>query len=207
MSKNPEKFLEAYKKLETILRKTEKYNSVFEYESILTNPETVERLKLCRLIRNYIVHNENSADFVAPTNEMISFLTKQCKEVQKIVKTVGSVCTPVTPVKPDSSMTIRMILKKINDKNLNFYPVVDEKTGKLIGVVDFENIVSAIQHADYKLIAKFFENVSLISLKNNLKNDCVIANKEEEYSKYTDVKKSIIVIDDKENCVGVIAKE
>ena len=207
MSKNTEKFLETYKKLETMLRKTEQYNSVFEYESILTDPETVEKLKLCRLIRNYIVHNENGSDFVVPTNEMISFITKQCAEVQKLVKTVGAICTPVTAIKSDSQATIRMVLKKINDKNLNFYPVADEKTGKLIGVVDFGNIVVALQHANYKLTAKFFENVSLTNLKNNLKNNCVVVNKEEEYSKYTDVKKSIIVIDDKENCVGVIAKE
>lgn len=207
MSKNTEKFLEAYKKLETMLRKTEQYNNVFEYESILTDPETVEKLKLCRLIRNYIVHNENGADFVVPTNEMISFITKQCQEVQKLVKTVGAICTPVTSIKSDSPMTIRMVLKKINDKNLNFYPVADEKTEKMIGVIDFENIVSAIQHADYKLTAKFFENVSLNNLKNNLKNNYVIANKDEEYSKYTDTKKSIIVTNDEGNCIGVIAKE
>lgn len=207
MSKNTEKFLEAYKKLETILRKTEQYNSVFEYESILTDPETVEKLKLCRLMRNYIVHNENGADFVAPTTEMISFIAKQCQEVQKLVKTVETICTPVTSFKSDSPMTIRMILKKINDKNLNFYPVTDGKTGKLIGVVDFENVVSALQKADYKLTAKFFENVSLNSLKNNLKNNFVVANKDEEYSKYTNAKKAIIVTNNEGKCIGVIRKE
>lgn len=207
MTKNTEKFLETYKKLETTLRKAEQFNSVFEYENSLTDPEIVEKLKLCRLTRNYIVHNENSVDFVAPTSEMISFLAKQCEWAQKRVKTLEDACTIVNTIKASKPITIRMVLKNLNDNDFTFWPVSDEEAKKIIGIVDLKTIASALKHANYKMTANFFENVSLNQLKNNFKNDYVVLKKDEEYSKYADVKKPIIVDFGHGKYVGVIVKE
>lgn len=64
-----EKFLEAYKELEQILR--EDNVSVLDYENSLSEADK-EKLKVCRIIRNYASHNDKK--FVTCTKEQIKFL-------------------------------------------------------------------------------------------------------------------------------------
>ena len=64
-----DKYLEAYKELESEL----KYNGqgVLDYENSLSGTEQ-EKLKVCRIMRNYMSHNDTS--FLTPSEEQIKFL-------------------------------------------------------------------------------------------------------------------------------------
>ena len=71
LSMTRSKFLENYKELEKTLALIG--TDVLNYENIFTNSEDSNKLKLCRMTRNYLQHN-NDQNFVEPTDKMIKFL-------------------------------------------------------------------------------------------------------------------------------------
>ena len=85
-------FLEKYKELERTLALIE--TDVLNYENIFTNSEDSNKLKMCRMTRNYLQHN-NDQNFVEPTDKMIRFLENLNKSLlaktetnaKKMVKT------------------------------------------------------------------------------------------------------------------------
>jgi len=73
-----EQFLSEYKHLEQELR----YDglSVLDYENSLTG-NTAEKLKVCRIMRNYLSHNDTV--FIAASREQVEFLAKCCESVRQ----------------------------------------------------------------------------------------------------------------------------
>ena len=92
LSMTRSKFLENYKELEKTLALIG--TDVLNYENIFTNSEDSNKLKLCRMTRNYLQHN-NDQNFVEPTDKMIKFLENLNKSLlaktetnaKKMVKT------------------------------------------------------------------------------------------------------------------------
>jgi len=74
MNKLTTDFLTEYKTLESNIR-SELGISVLDYENKLTEAgktTEAEKLKVCRIIRNYLSHNDT--DFIVPTKDMINFV-------------------------------------------------------------------------------------------------------------------------------------
>ena len=66
------KFLEKYKELEGILRNSDSI-SILQYEETLS-PTDMEKLRICRQIRNYVQHHDDGYTFLSATETMCDFL-------------------------------------------------------------------------------------------------------------------------------------
>ena len=70
-----EKFLDAFRALDTELK--DQGSTVLEYENSLKDGSIEkEKLKVCRIMRNYMAHNDTT--FLTASNEQIKFLQKIC---------------------------------------------------------------------------------------------------------------------------------
>lgn len=78
-----EKFLDAFRALDTELKSDGK--TVLDYENTLESTEQ-ERLKVCRIMRNYMSHNDTT--FLEATNEQITFLNEQVTYLRSLAHTV-----------------------------------------------------------------------------------------------------------------------
>ena len=92
------KFLENYKELEKTLALIG--TDVLNYENIFTNSEDSNKLKLCRMTRNYLQHN-NDQNFVEPTDKMIKFLENLNKSLLAKTETNGKKMVKTDKIKVD----------------------------------------------------------------------------------------------------------
>ena len=74
-------FLEEYKKLETAIR-NETGSTVLDYENTMQQ-DLAEKIKVCRIMRNYAQHNADYVRFLAATADMCDFLRDMTKNVEK----------------------------------------------------------------------------------------------------------------------------
>lgn len=81
MKNNVEEFLVAYKAFETLCRTTGKEVKELEEELGETDPK-VQKIRLCRQIRNYCSHNDYE-DFIQIHKGMIKFLKDEIKAFKK----------------------------------------------------------------------------------------------------------------------------
>lgn len=131
-----EKFLVAYKNLEQALR--EDNVSVLEYENCL-NEENKEKLKVCRIIRNYAAHNDKK--FIACTKEQIKFLEDLYFDYIRDKDIVENYYTKL-PLTENKLQSIAQVIQKKR------YARID------IGIVDAEIFV---QHYGKRKITKCLE--------------------------------------------------
>lgn len=74
-----DRFLEAYRNLDTELKANS--TTVLEYENTMPDGIDKEKLKICRLMRNYMSHNDT--DFISTTIKQINFVEKFTEEIRK----------------------------------------------------------------------------------------------------------------------------
>lgn len=79
-----DKFLEAYRQLDIELK--EQGQSVLDYENSLSDGTDKERLKLCRITRNYLSHQDKK--FVTCSKEMIKFIEDLTLQIRRKSHTV-----------------------------------------------------------------------------------------------------------------------
>lgn len=132
-------FLELYKELEGAVRDNTDLGSVLDYENTLEGVD-YERLKVCRIIRNYVQHNSDGESFLAATPEMAGFLNKLIKQISSNTKKVRSVYSRVKALEINEPILNFFI--NTYDKKLNWFPVVDN--GKLVAIIDKEMVFEAI---------------------------------------------------------------
>lgn len=138
---NNDKFLQAYKELETEL----KYigQSVLDYENSLSDTDdNKEKLKLCRIVRNYISHN--SDNFAGTTNEMIKFLNSLTSKINKLSKTAKDIMVKPNFIKPNEPIkNILPLIKK---------PIVVLDKEKFICLVKKDYLLDLIAAGEKKFI-------------------------------------------------------
>lgn len=76
-----EKYLILYRSYETLLRDAGKDPRLVEQEYETSNPGHAARLRMCRLFRNYLTH-ENDPGFLEPNDRMMDFLSGIVTELQ-----------------------------------------------------------------------------------------------------------------------------
>lgn len=70
---NTDLFLQAYKNLENTLRN--KYSSTYlTFETCVATGAIKSKLQICRIMRNYIVHETDGNTFVTPSSTQVEFL-------------------------------------------------------------------------------------------------------------------------------------
>ena len=145
-------YLDKYKKLEELLRQSqESPDSIFELETNYNNSKEAEKLKLCRLVRNYLQHNTD--DFIEPSEEMIKFLDSEVNAIESKFLRVKDQYTRAKAISED--LTFKEAILLLNTKN--FLPVVSK-----------DNLV----------IGTFNDTVIRKSIKNNKLNNKIKTNKD-----------------------------
>ncbi len=89
-----EKFLDAFRALDTELRLDG--CSVLDYENSLDEMSR-ERLKVCRIMRNYMAHNDTT--FLTTTTDQIRFLENQTLNIRRKSHTVADEMMKLKPIK------------------------------------------------------------------------------------------------------------
>lgn len=134
-----EQFLENYKSLEALLRGV--YGSsmtVLNYEDQSSEPE---KLRICRLVRNFLQHTPDGVKFLVPTEAMCRFLRQESVRIAANAEKAKELSYRQTPVKLGHTLRQagRLLLKSERD----WLPVVDDKS-VLIGVLTREALFSLL---------------------------------------------------------------
>lgn len=138
---NIDQFLQEYKQLE-VYAKAAGYDSVLDIEQQMTDQEEQEKLKLCRITRNYIVHHADGTEFAAVSNGMITFLHNLSLSLIADKLKAADRMSTLTPVKPTD--TLSGATKKLLKANLPWIPVVGPQM-VYIGVLDTDLILDLIR--------------------------------------------------------------
>jgi len=128
-------FVDTYKMLEAALALQE--TNVREYETALPEREA-KRLQLCRLTRNFIVHDE--AGFIVPSPAMLAFLKKHAEMQERLRKQVADIMCRVQAAKESEKM--QDVARRIK-LSRPFIPITD-KDGKYLGIITADAIVGAV---------------------------------------------------------------
>lgn len=130
-----ELFLQKYKELENILLKIG-IDSVWSFESNIEDPSIKNKMYCCRIMRNYMQHNLDYADFLSINDGMIKFLISMIEEQKcKIVRN-KDIMIPLSKLKcayKDSD-----IIQTISTME-EYVPVLDEKN-HLLGLFTNKHI-------------------------------------------------------------------
>lgn len=140
-------YLEAYRRFEAVVRKCG-YGSVKEYEESLTNEEQSAqqgKLRMCRLIRNYIEH-ENGA-FVEASDQMIAFIEAEATKLDESETPIKKKMIALKYAIKDTDLIV-VAADFITKRNAAVVPVFD-KNDFAIGVVSQSGIVGYIASGDF----------------------------------------------------------
>lgn len=134
-----EKFLDAFRALDTELKSDG--STVLDYENSLDTLGQ-ERLKVCRIMRNYMAHNDTT--FLATTNEQIKFLEEQVTEIRKKAHTVKDEMKRVKLIK--ATTAIKDVIASI-DK----FPIAPIETKVGLYLVDKDTLIHNLALGNKKI--------------------------------------------------------
>lgn len=135
-----EKFLDAFRALDTELKSDG--STVLDYENSL-DTLVQERLKVCRIMRNYMAHNDTT--FLSTTNEQIKFLEDQVTEIRKKAHTVKDEMKRVKTIK--TTAPIKDVIASI-DK----FPIAPIETKTGLYLVDKNNLIHQLAIGNKKIV-------------------------------------------------------
>lgn len=117
-------FLQQFKILEELLNRVYDGMRVLDFENTLSGDDA-EKLKLCRIVRNYIQHHSDGMSFTEPTARMVDFLKTLCVSLRAKEQTVKDIMTPVYPFR-FGKIKMNAVGKKFINTGRCWFPVVDE---------------------------------------------------------------------------------
>jgi hypothetical protein len=138
---NIDQFLQEYKQLETYVQASE-FGTVLNFEQSLTDTEKQEKLKLCRITRNYIVHHTDGTEFAAVSDGMIAFIRDLSLSLIADKLKAEDRMSALTPVKMTD--TLSGATKKLMKSGLPWIPVTAPQM-IYVGVLSTELILDFIK--------------------------------------------------------------
>lgn len=108
-AKENREFLDAYRRLEDALAHGTKLDAstVLAYENMLSgndDTEAAEKLKVCRIIRNYMTHHADGSTFLSATPKMTAYIAKQAERVAALETRAGNVAKRSVVLSPSTSL-------------------------------------------------------------------------------------------------------
>lgn len=154
-------FINAYSELERELKAFNR--TVLEYEESLnlSDPALSDKLKVCRICRNYIQHHRSDETFISPTQEQTDFLWLMAGNVSG-KGGLSKCCSKVPSV---STKTERKSVLKILDQSLpfGFVTVVDHKNDNILGILSSSQLLNLYMVSSGKT---YFDKDTLIRLSS-----------------------------------------
>ena len=187
-------FLDKYKELEGILRNSDAHQTILQYEETLL-PDDMERLRICRQIRNYIQHHEDGLSFLTATNSMIAFIENLIKSENAKKECVKDRLYRLSPLL--ISDTLSDIIQKFSKTKRDWLPITDEN-GVFVNIIDAKNLITIL--AEYKTSTKLKKVLS----ENKLKNSIETYTLEKEIPLENYYNKNIIVIGSNNKYLGIV---
>lgn len=143
MSEN-DKFLDAYRTLEDALNRSTKLNasSVLDYENELQRVGKVdasEKLKVCRITRNYMTHHADGKTFLGVSPKMTKYLLSVADSITKLELSAAKVARKVPVLSPSTSMKDAAIA--FSSSKSAWLPYTDRK-GNVVGAVSEEVVIA-----------------------------------------------------------------
>lgn len=156
-----DKFLESYKEYESVLREQNIDTKEFEEQS---DDVTANRLRICRMMRNYLSHNSD-AGFLVVSERQVKFLEKLTMDLrmgQDVVKKhLKSVKTGTCTLKDKCTD----VLARMNKLKVTEFPVYDVES-KIFGTVsiyDIGNLVLESRTKKVSDIKKFGRDYAIVT--------------------------------------------
>ena len=187
-------FLKEYKTLEENVRYLHN-KTVYEYETGL-DPELMERLKVCRLLRNYITHQNDAETFVCISQEQIAFLNNLNNELEKRYKHIKDKITKLNPI--TAKYTLQDVALRLEKSE--YVPVVNENQ-EIVGVFNNELLVYYISQGvkPTNKVKAYIEDKKM----SKSKKDYYFAKETDRLGMYHP-KNKIIVIDADKKYLGIV---
>ena len=199
-----EKFLNAFKRLENAIANSTELNknycpkctSVLDYENSLmeSDKEKGEKLKVCRIIRNYHSHHEDGAKLFPASKSMTDFLDKEAESLEKQELTVEKVAKKTGVVTDTTTLAEIIPMFAALPGTGNILPCIFED-GSVKPVP--ERIITDCMNRDLKPAAmmkqKAIEMLD-VSLKKAGNPNIVIANITAPAKNYQEVNKDTAIV-------------
>lgn len=158
---NPEIFLEEYKAFERAVCSAEhlsnlswvseidSIDSVFSLEKYISNEDVRDKIKVCRMLRNYIQHHPDAASFLSVTAEETAFLKEKTEEILSVDGMAKDVMVRCSTALTDKN-TLFDFTSAMSAKNLSVYPYHRDKNGGF-SVLTQKDLVRACELLGNKL--------------------------------------------------------
>lgn len=171
------KFLAAYKNLESEIRTLNPNDSIYDYENRLSESDPVksEKLKVCRINRNFIQHNTDGEKFVSViSDKWVDFLNSEANAIHSRNDLVKKHLYKATAI--NEKTTISEAMDIIVKSKIDVVPVVIVKN-TFYGIVTPMQILVAYKKAG-SVRSKLLDFVPLKAIEKTRMNY--------EYAKLTD---------------------
>ena len=150
-------FLEQYKRMEQAVNnstslskiswidphKASSVRTIYDLESASLDADILEKLKLCRIVRNYAQHNPGAQSFVAATQEMVDFVSEVALEIESIGGTVKDLMIKVTATAITETSTLQDCLAMMEKKKMQWLPIAG-KTREPIACISEHTVCAAL---------------------------------------------------------------
>ena len=191
-----EEFLSEYTRLEGLLKRTEALpTTVLDYENSLTDIETREKLKVCRILRNYCRHHEDYAQFITVSDELLRFMKSMNSELEKPFLHVSDKTKRVTPIMGKDSLKATVL--QFAKQKVSFLPLVvrTERSGDcVIGIISREMLINMIAQSE-TLASKIEKSITPKIIK--MQPQYTIADPDDLLETVSDTERVVVVKDGK----------
>lgn len=167
--KNVDLFFAAYRGLETTLRCLQPNATVFDYENkLLTSGNSNDaargdKLKVCRILRNYAQHNADGPAFVAASPAMIQFLDSESERLSEALDTVRK-----HRVMPSNIITAKTKISEASElfakTGSECLPYAEAADKPISAILHRDDLIAAIA-AGARLSAKFYASLPSKNVK------------------------------------------
>ena len=175
---NYEEFLDIFRQIESNLKDVPDLpsdeqrggKSLFQFyeESDYVDDKEKIKLRMCRIIRNYCVHEQDYENFISINNGMIDFMKYEALKIQSLYLKVSDVMVPFNKmVYVTTDNTLFQAVEIMHRKKIDEVPVLD-KNNMLVGFFTKDNLYSAISN-EIKLTLKFSKYTNLKKWKSFIK--------------------------------------
>ena len=157
---NSDKFLNAYKEYETLLRDR---NSEYKETEDNSESEVQERMRICRQMRNYLTH-KNDPGFLEISDIQLNFINSLIYSEKLKSGTVNDMMLTPAAGTVKSSDTLKSVFRKMKKLSLDSIIVYDKDEG-VKGVITIPSLIEALLNGK-KTADKVKKNRDFVFIKD-----------------------------------------